>query len=398
MKSLYWRPQKISRRVLLSIGILSAVGFAFVEFCPLTRNHTNVDAKWEAASRSLDMMRAVRAERERRGIPIHSYFDTTESGIVGSAMSLTTSRPADLISKQTSVNPNFAAVVVDLLQQAGVEPGDVVAVGWSGSFPGFNISVAAALEAMDIQPVVIASATSSQYGANDPEFMWVDMESVLRREGHMTFGSAAVSIGGGADRGLGMSPEAIDAIETAIDRSGIPILRTDRRAKAIQRRMDLYQQLADGQEIKAYINVGGGVASTGGQHGKHLFRPGLTRRASRSALQVDSVMTRFAREGRPIIHMIEARRLAERYAMPIAPTELPELGTGRAYTRTGANRWLAAIVLLTILLALRSYMLTSWGYRIETWFASLRARQKVRLRVVSDASKEPQLAEPQLMV
>lgn len=398
MKSLYWRPQKVSRRVLFSIGILSVVGFALVEFCPIARNHTNLDAKWEAASRSLDMMRAIRAERERRGIPIHSHFDTTGSGIVGSAMSLTTSRPANLRSKQTSVNPNFAAVVVDLLQQAGVQPGDTVAVGWSGSFPAFNISVAAALEAMDVQPVVIASATSSQYGANDPEFMWVDMESVLRREGHLSFGSAAVSLGGGADRGLGMSPEALAAIKTAIDRSGIPLLETDRRAKAIQRRMDLYDQLANGQEIKAYINVGGGVASTGGEQGKHLFQPGLTRRASRSALQVDSVMTRFAREGRPIIHMIEARRLAEQYAMPIAPAGLPELGSSRAFTRTAANRWLATAVLLTILVALRSYMITSWGYRIETWFASLRAGQKAGLRVVSDAASEPQMAEPQLMV
>jgi poly-gamma-glutamate system protein len=374
------------------------VGFALVEFCPLTRSHTDLDPKWEAASRSLDMMRAVRAERERRGVPIHSYFDTTGSGIVGSAMSLTTSRPADLRSKQTSVNPNFAAVVVDMLQQAGVEPGDVVAVGWSGSFPGFNIAVAAALESMDVQPVVVASATSSQYGANDPEFMWVDMERLLRKEGHMSFGSAAASLGGGADRGLGMSPEAVAAIKTAIHRSGIPFLETDRRAKAIQCRMDLYQQLANGQKIKAYINVGGGVASTGGEQGKHLFRPGLTRRASQSALQVDSVMTRFARQGCPIIHMIEARRLAETYAMPIAPVELPELGGGRAFTRTGANRWMAAAVLLTILLALRSYMITSWGYRIETWFASLRARQKAGLRVVSDAANEPHLAEPQLMV
>ncbi len=207
-----------------------------------------------------------------------------------------------------------------------------------------------------------------------------------------------MSLGGGADRGLGMSPEAVAAIKTAIKRSGIPLLETDRRAKAIQRRMDLYEQLADGQEVKAYINVGGGVASTGGEHGKHLFRPGLTRRASRAALQVDSVMTRFAREGRPIIHMIEARRLAERYAMPIAPAELPELGTGRAYTRTGANRWLAGAVLLTILVALRSYMITSWGYRIETWFASLKARQGIRLRIVSDTANEPQLGEPQLMV
>jgi poly-gamma-glutamate system protein len=398
MKNLYWRPQKISRRVLLSIGILSIVGFALVEFCPMTRKGTDLDTKWEAASRSLDMMRAVKAERERRGIPIHTYFDTANSGIVGSAMSLTTSRPADLRSKQTSVNPNFAAVVVDLLQQAGVQRGDIVAVGWSGSFPAFNISVAAALEAMDVQPIVIASATSSQYGANDPDLMWVDMESMLRKEGHMSFGSAAISLGGGADRGLGMSPESIDAVRTAIDRNDVPMLDADRRAKSIQRRMDLYHELAKGQPIKAYINVGGGVASTGGQQGKHLFRPGLTRRASRNALQIDSVMTRFAREGRPIIHMIEAKRLAEQYAMPIAPAALPELGTGNAFLRTGANRWLAAAVLVTILVALRSYMITAWGYRIETWFASLRARQKAGLRVVSDAAPEPQLAEPQLMV
>ena len=92
-----------------------------------------------------------------------------------------TSLPGHLGSKQTSINPNFAAVVVGMLKDAGVQEGDCVAVGCTGSFPAMNVAVYSALETLRARPIVICSAGSSQYGANTPDLLWIDMERLSAR-------------------------------------------------------------------------------------------------------------------------------------------------------------------------------------------------------------------------
>ena len=42
----------------------------------------------------------------------------------------------------------------------------------------------------------------------------------------------------------------------------------------IDERMELYQDAAEGQPIKAYINVGGGMVSVGKNIGKLMFQSG----------------------------------------------------------------------------------------------------------------------------
>ena len=93
--------------------------------------------------------------------------------MIGTLISPVTSNSGHLAAKQGSLNPNFAAVVVSWLRSAGVGEGDYVAVGVSGSFPGFNTVVYAALQALNAKPLVISSASSSQWGANVPELLWI---------------------------------------------------------------------------------------------------------------------------------------------------------------------------------------------------------------------------------
>ena len=157
------------------------------------------------AERGMDV---IKRERQQRGHRIRRHFDPAASGLIGDSMTLVTSLPGNLRAKQTSVNPNFAAAVVQMLRQAGVKEGDCVAVGCSGSFPALNLAAYAALESMQVKPVVVASACASQFGANMPDMMWIDMERLLHERGLISFRSVAVSVGGSGDRGLGMSDAA----------------------------------------------------------------------------------------------------------------------------------------------------------------------------------------------
>ncbi|TWT82059.1 Capsule biosynthesis protein CapB [Planctomycetes bacterium CA13] len=70
---------------------------------------------------------------------------------------------AECCAKLTSTNPNMAAVVVDMLKAAGVGKGDLVAVGYSGSFPGMNVSVLAALNTIGARPIILANEPTNRY-------------------------------------------------------------------------------------------------------------------------------------------------------------------------------------------------------------------------------------------
>lgn len=188
---------------------------------------------------------------------------------------MVTSLPGHLDAKQTSVNPNFAAVAVRLLIDAGVRPGDRIAIGCTGSLPALNIAVYAAAEALELRPTIISSAASSQFGANEPDLMWPDMEKLLNEEGIFHHRSLMISRGGFRDRCAGMSEDTLQILEASITRSGRPLMDSLDDVDAIQRRMLAYAQAVEDDHFAAYVNVGGGDASVGGTIGNDILGEGV---------------------------------------------------------------------------------------------------------------------------
>jgi poly-gamma-glutamate system protein len=172
------------------------------------------DPRREEKSAAMELMRrsaqAVRQEKLRIGIPVDRHLDTTDSGLIGVEYTDITTTLGSLSAKRTSTNPAFAAVVVDMLDQAGVRPGDRVAVSFSGSFPALNIAVLSAARVMDLHPVIISSVGSSMYGANQPEMTWLDMERILADKGLFPYRSNAASLGGIAGTRGGLDGTGIE--------------------------------------------------------------------------------------------------------------------------------------------------------------------------------------------
>ncbi len=364
MQKIYWRPRKLSRTVLVLICGCSLLGIAAVEVFKVRVQDPHFKDKLAASERALEAMEVIQAERESRGIEIDPEADPAESGLIGLLMSPVTSDPGILPAKQTTINPNFAAVLVHWLKRAHVKEGDVVAVGLSGSFPALNICVCAAIETLKLKPVIISSAAASQWGANHPEFLWLDMEKVLQEQHAFGFRSVAASIGGIEDRGLGMSDEGRTMLVEAIGRHGLTLIKSKTFEESLHRRMALYRQHAAGAPIRAYINVGGGTVSVGSRVGKKMFRPGLTLRPPPGAAMVDSVMTRFINDGVPVIHMVQIEELAARYGLETTPKTMPVVGEGKTFYRISYNRWLAVAVLGGIVASLYGFVRTGWGFRL----------------------------------
>ena len=391
MKRIYWRPRAVSRPALLLIAVISLAGLMMVERWKVMQEQPYFEEKIKAANLAADAFEVVRAERVKLGPPIDPVNDPAETGIIGLAMSPVTSVLGHLSAKQTSTNPNFAAVIVEMLKEAGVQQGDVVAVGVSGSFPALNICTYAALEALGARPLVISSASASQWGANVPPLMWPDMEHLLRREKRVddegkelppvfNIKSIATSIGGNNDEGEGLTEEGLKLVQASIERNGLtplivelpeaakdlsPIEQAAARMQAnIDLRMDMYRDKAKGRPIAAYINVGGGTVSVGKDVGKKMFKSGLNLRPPRDVREIDGVMARFSNDGVPVIHMIRINTLANNFGLPLEPVVAPRLGEGGVFKGIDYSRPLVIGVLAFILMCLYGFIRTDIGFRI----------------------------------
>ena len=355
MRRVYWRPQSLPRKVMVLVAGISLLAMALVERATLNAAEPHYEDMLSASRRAREAFAAIGQLRAQKGIPYEPQLDPTRSGLIGHALTPVTSVAGNLRSKQTTINPNWAGVILLLLREAGVEQGDVVAVGFSGSFPALNASVCCALEVMGAKPLIMSSAAASQYGANDPELLWIDMERHLEREGLISFRSLGASLGGHEDAALSLSEEGRALLTRALERNELPLLAGRDLPARVRERIALYTERAEGRPIKAYINVGGGASSVGGPLFDHAFKPGLNRSASALPRGGESVMGHFAREGVPVLHLSNILTLAERFRMPVQPARLPAVGAGGLYSLPSYDRRLAAASLLVLLVALVAF-------------------------------------------
>ncbi|HEX6962827.1 MAG TPA: hypothetical protein VF175_13235, partial [Lacipirellula sp.] len=135
-------------------------------------------------------------------------------------------------------------------------------------------------------------------------------------------------------------------------------------AENVNERMELYKDAAEGQPIKAYVNVGGGTVSVGRNVGKLMFHPGVNERPPRHVAEIDGVMPRFANNGVPVIHVVHINALANRYTLPLEPTEAPDVGEGGVFMGIDYSKPLVIGVLAFILLCLYGFIRTDVGFRM----------------------------------
>lgn len=364
MKKLYWRPQGVSRAALLLITVVAVLALLAVQIFPQVKRQPWHAEKLAAARLARDSMAAIKQEKINRAIVIDKRLDPAETGMIGASITPVTSNTGYIDAKLTSTNPNFAAVMVHLLKKAGIEKGDAVAIGVSGSFPALNTSTYAALATLGVVPVIIASAASSEFGANQVGYLWLDMEATLVEKKLVSFRSQAASLGGIDDRGVGMSDTGRTLLEEAMVRNRVQRLESNSLAESIDARMAMYDRLAGDRPIRAYVNVGGGSASVGTHVGKKQFKAGLNMTIPRGEELEDSVMLRFARRDVPVIHLSRIKLLAEKFGLPVEQkVEIP-VGQGEVYQRAEPNRWLAGAGALAVLLSMLAFIRMDFGVRV----------------------------------
>ncbi len=343
-----WRARRVSQWTLVFLAVLSLAALVSVETFKVEKRQEHYNLKLAAATRMELAMEIIRSQRILLQGYINRKVDPADTGMIGLEFSEITSDAGDLEAKQTSANPNLAALLVQWLKRANLESGDIVAVAMSGSFPAGNIAVLVACEALGLQPLVISSTSGSMYGANLPALTWLDMESLLIHSNLIKAKSIAATIGGGEDTGLSLSPRGRDLLLENIKKNGVPFLEPNSLTDSVEKRMALYREKAQGKPIKMYVNVGGGLGSIGARVNMQLIKPGLTLRPRKGIYVIHGPMTLFGEEGVPVINLNYMKSLAQRFGLPVGPKQRPAAGDSELFSRQQYNLWLLCAILASL--------------------------------------------------
>jgi poly-gamma-glutamate system protein len=345
LQRIYWRPPTAPTGVHVLVALIACGALFAAEHFQRVVVAPDFEQKLRAAQVMEHGLDVLRTYRMRNLAPIDAELDPTGSGMIGFASSITTTNSGSLAAKRTTVNPNWAAVLVDLLHRANVQRGDLVAVGVSGSFPALNMAALVAADVIGADTVTIASAGASSFGANIPEFGWLDMEHVLDEAGIFKSRTIAASLGGTRDRALGMDRGGRKLLRQSIESYGIRFIDVREEIASIEERMQIYQEQAGGRRFAAYINAGGALVSLGPKSVKRLYQPGVNLRPHPRGIGVDSVTMRFLVQGTPVINLSKVVPLAEQYGLPVEPTVPPEVGAGPVFANRTHDRRLVAFLL-----------------------------------------------------
>jgi len=342
-------PSAKSNLSLIILLLASIALFMWVNNSRMFLKEKYYDEKLEASRIMKEASDLIKEHRLEQGIFIDVVNDPNRTALIGEKQTLITTDRGSLTAKLTSLNPNLAAVIVDQFKKTHLKKGDAVAVSWTGSFPVVNIAVMAAAKTLGLELIPITSVGASMFGATDPDFTWLDMESFFIEKGFFNYKSVGASLGGGRDMGRGLNITGRDLIKNAIERNNVQLMMENSLEKNILNKMDLYGSSTD-KDIKLYVNVGGGLSSLGNSINGRLISPGLHRHLNFKNIPLKGTLFLYAEKGVPVLHLLDIEKIAEIYELPIAPDPIPEPGTGKMFRDERYNLTVTIVALIILIL------------------------------------------------
>ena len=335
-----WIKGKLSLIYLFWALIILLVGLLLIEQTKFVQPSSYYSEQIQAAQLMKSSLEAIKEERLKRDIPLNVGLDPNQTGIIGKEYTQLTTTLGNLEAKRTSTNPAFAALLVKYFKEVNLKKGDVIAVGASGSFPALIVAALSAARVLELEPLIIYSVGSSEYGANLPEFTFVQMLDSLNEENIIPYKLLAISMGGYLDQAEGMFySDSQDTIKKIVQDSGTFVIGVENIEENIQQRMQLYKKSAKEQPIKAFVNIGGTTPNYGNTTASITYPNGLVINGPKIPDHPErGLIFEYQNLGIPIIHMLNIRDLAIKNGLPIDPIPLPEIGEGAVYWQVEYNK------------------------------------------------------------
>ena len=379
MKTMYWHRKFLSRYIIVFLSAFMIISLYIVEknLVVETKGYTQ---KLAAAELTDDAFALTQRFFMSKGYLCKTMGDVSCTGLIGLPMTEITTDSGDLYAKRSSVNPNMAAIFVEWLSELDLKEGDTVAVQATGSYPALDTAMLAAIKTLKLKPLIIFSAGASQFGANRSGFTWPDIYHNLVEKGIFDYDILGITLGGSHDNGYGMTPGAILKLNDAIKRNGYKVINIpyeDATNTSIATRIKMYKEATGAEDkIKAYINVGGNMASIGLKQPQikssdvHIkdnkkskkpstsnadesiiklpsFPTGVTKSLPPEYKIVNSVAVDFLKEGVSVINVRDINSsIIKKYGMVYNPSSVTPPGHGAVFAQKKYNTKLAAILLV----------------------------------------------------
>ncbi|HPY96153.1 MAG TPA: poly-gamma-glutamate system protein [Candidatus Cloacimonadota bacterium] len=345
-----YKPSLKNNWSLIGLCVLSIVLFYVVQNSKKDVQQKYYDEKILAAQNNEVAMKVLKDEVLSLGYIIDKLNDPNETGLIGTSVSsITTSRGA-LSERLATLNPNFAAAMIDLLKGCDLKEGDYVAVGVTGANPGANMAMYMAMETLKLKPIIIVSAGSSTYGANRELFTWLDMETALYETEMISFKSKYATLGGTNDIGRGLPPEGRDNLMRAIIRNHVTPLNGANLKENVQLRYESYlKELPPDTQYSAFINLGAGVGNVGSLVNAKIIPTGVNKKLGEKEFKEPGVMMNFAEMNIPVVHVYNVMKIVKENKLESNPYPLPKAGEGAIFSKQ-INNVLIAVICWIILL------------------------------------------------
>lgn len=373
--------------LLVAVAVLLLIFYYTVHPKILTGKHQFYAEMTTAAQKMQHLQQAVRQEMLRRGIEIDKTVDLLDSGLIGLEWSGITTTLGQLESKRTTVNPDFAALLVKLFKEAGLQKGDYIAANCSSSFPALNLAFIAAADTLELRTIMVTSVGASMYGGNREDFTYLDMEQYLYEQHLIQNKTVAYSLGGAGDIGKDFESEIIGRIQERLDSYGLRFFYEADFEKNLAKRYAFYTDAAlltvtqndasqnDGAQnaavrnnvpphdagwkpqaylgttvlphpIKAFISIGGNLLSLG-EYNDIIDTEKV--RLPDSTPITTGLVGMFLQAGTPVFYLLNIKRITLYYQLPFDPITLPEIGTTPIYYHS--RQHIKQYVILGIFLA-----------------------------------------------
>ncbi|MCU0248941.1 MAG: poly-gamma-glutamate system protein [Vicinamibacterales bacterium] len=280
----------------------------------LAAPHASTPAEVErAASAAADRwQRAVNAVAAAKGV-------TPGEALIGSEAGPLVTTLGEIEAKRLSASPAWPRALVREFHRAGLRPGDVVAASLSGSFPGINLAVMSASEAMGLQLIAVSSVTASSWGATDAGFTWPEVEARLVGAGILRRATVAVSAGGDSDRALDLDDDgqalAREIAARCARRLHARLIEPADFEASVRARLDAFDEARGTRPIAAFVNVGGTEAALGRSTAILKIRNGWIGATPFDSSPGRGLVARMVEQGVPVLHVLNVRDLAVRWGI-----------------------------------------------------------------------------------
>jgi poly-gamma-glutamate system protein len=343
-----------SKLSYLQLFVISLVALFFIVLIRLTEQKMPQEQRKEMLTAAKKMQEAenlLKTFREKKNLTVNIQDDPIKSGFIGIEFSPITTTLGNLKAKQTSTNPNFAALFVHWFNKLNLSKNDKVIIHTSGSFPALSIASIIACEIYGLTPIIISSLGASSFGANIPQLTYWDMEDILFKKNIIKHKTIYATPGGQNDNGSSFWDGGFEIMQETSKRNSIKIITPLTLQEAINNKINFVNSQ---KPFSLFINIGGNQSALGEVPCSMQIPYGLITRPIECKCSANcfGLIHIFNKTGIPIINMLNIRNLALENRIELLFNYNKKLGESELYFVKKKSKPLLVFSLVSLIFAI----------------------------------------------